>query len=150
MLRFFYCSHIIVLTCIKMSANTFWIAFWTISEKENIEFYLTILEFNDQFSNKCKSKSNCFQYDLLQNIKSNHRRCSIKKLLKYGNIHSESTELHSLFKKVVGPNPCNFFKNRLQHRCFPVNITKFFKHLFCRTSLKDCASKILAFYDIPS
>ena len=29
------------------------------------------------------------------------------------------------FNKVVGLHTCNFFKNRLQHRCFPVTFTKF-------------------------
>ena len=28
--------------------------------------------------------------------------------------------LESLFNKVVGPQACNFIKERLQHRCFPV------------------------------
>ena len=37
--------------------------------------------------------------------------------------------LKSLFggdwNKVVGHKACNFINKRLQHRCFPVNITKF-------------------------
>ena len=35
--------------------------------------------------------------------------------------------LESLFNKVVGLKPCNFFKKALQHRCFPVNVTKFIR-----------------------
>ena len=33
---------------------------------------------------------------------------------------------------------CNFFKNRLQHRRFPLNIAKFLKYLFRRTSANGC------------
>ena len=33
--------------------------------------------------------------------------------------------LESLFKNVAGLKACNFIKKRPQHRCFPVNITKF-------------------------
>ena len=33
----------------------------------------------------------------------------------------------SLFNKVAGLKICNFFKKRLQDRCFPVNIAKFFR-----------------------
>lgn len=29
-----------------------------------------------------------------------------------------------------GPQACNFVKSKLQHRCFPVNIAKFFRELF--------------------
>ena len=30
--------------------------------------------------------------------------------------------LESLYNKVAGPKVCNFVKERLQRRCFPVNI----------------------------
>ena len=33
--------------------------------------------------------------------------------------------LESHFNKVVGLHTCNFIKNRLQHRCFPVTFAKF-------------------------
>ena len=32
----------------------------------------------------------------------------------------------------AGPQPCNFIKNGLQHRCFPMNLLKFLR-LICRT-----------------
>ena len=35
--------------------------------------------------------------------------------------------LESLFDKVAVLQPSNFIKERLQHRCFPLNITKFLK-----------------------
>ena len=35
--------------------------------------------------------------------------------------------LESYFNKVAGLQAYNFIKKRLQHRCFPVNITKFLR-----------------------
>ena len=37
--------------------------------------------------------------------------------------------LESHFHKVTGLT-CNFIKNKLQHRCFPVNIVKFLRTVF--------------------
>ena len=39
----------------------------------------------------------------------------------------KTSVLESLFNKVVGLTVCNFIKKKLQHRCFPVNIAKFFR-----------------------
>ena len=50
------------------------------------------------------------------------RRCSSKRLLlKIHNIQRKAPELRSLFNKVAG------LKKRLQHRCFPMNISKFLR-----------------------
>ena len=38
--------------------------------------------------------------------------------------------LESLFNRVAALKACNFIKKRLQHRCFPVNITKFLRTRF--------------------
>ena len=35
-----------------------------------------------------------------------------------------------LFNKVAGPQACNFIKKRIQHRCVPVKLENFYKHLF--------------------
>ena len=35
--------------------------------------------------------------------------------------------LESLFIRAAGLKTCNFIKNRLKHRCFPVNIVKFLR-----------------------
>ena len=40
-----------------------------------------------------------------------------------GNIHRKTPVLESIFNKVA----CNFVLKRLQHKCFPVNISKFVK-----------------------
>ena len=38
--------------------------------------------------------------------------------------------LESLFKKVAGPQSCNFIKKRLQNRCFSVKIAEFLRTHF--------------------
>ena len=45
---------------------------------------------------------------------------------KFSNIHRKTPVLESLFNKVAGLKVCNFIKKRLQGRCFPVNVGKFF------------------------
>ena len=49
------------------------------------------------------------------------RRCS----LRFRNIHWRTLVLESHFNKVAGLNVCNFFKRRLQPKCFPANIANF-------------------------
>ena len=41
--------------------------------------------------------------------------------------HRKTTVLESLFNKVADLRPCNVFKKRLQHGCFPANIVKSFR-----------------------
>ena len=43
---------------------------------------------------------------------------------------SETPLSEPFFNKVADLKVCNFIKKRLQHRCFPVNIVKFFKNSF--------------------
>ena len=64
--------------------------------------------------------------DVLQN------KCSWK----FRKFHRKTPVLKSLFNKVAALKACNFIKKRLQHKCFPVNIAKFFKNsLFYRKPL---------------
>ena len=42
--------------------------------------------------------------------------------------------LEYLPNKVAGLQPCNFIKNRLQHKCLPLNIAKFFSTEQLRTT----------------
>ena len=44
----------------------------------------------------------------------------------------------SLFNKVAGLNVCSFFKNRLQHRCFLVDIAKFLRIAFLYNTSGGC------------
>ena len=41
--------------------------------------------------------------------------------------------LESLFNKVTGTQACNFIKERLQHRSFPMKLAKFLRIPFLRT-----------------
>ena len=54
-----------------------------------------------------------------QTDKSNHR-CSISCSRIYLKVHSKKPVLESHFHKVADLQACNFIKNRLQRRCFPV------------------------------
>ena len=42
----------------------------------------------------------------------------------------ENTFVGVFFNKIAGFQACNFIKKRLQNRCFPVNIAKFFKSTY--------------------
>ena len=44
--------------------------------------------------------------------------------------------LEPLFNKVTGLMACNFIKKRPQHRCFPVNITKYLRKAFFMEHLR--------------
>ena len=43
---------------------------------------------------------------------------------KFCNIHKKTPVMECLFNKVAGQRACNFTRKRLQHRCFPMNISK--------------------------
>ena len=54
--------------------------------------------------------------------------------------------LEALFHKVAELQPLNFIKNKLQHRCFPVNIAKFLK----TPILKDISERLLLNFIAPN
>ena len=54
-------------------------------------------------------------------------------------IHRKTPMLKSFFSKVAGLQVWNFIKMRLQHRCFPVNIAKF----FIASILKNTCERLL-------
>ena len=49
----------------------------------------------------------------------------------------------SFFNEVTGLRPANLLKKRLWHRYFPVNVAKFLRNPFYRTTLCDCFRVIL-------
>ena len=59
-----------------------------------------------------------------------HKTCSEK----FRYIHRETPVLEFLFNKVVDVQACNFIKNRLQHRYFPVNIAQFLRTTFLKNT----------------
>ena len=67
------------------------------------------------------------------------RTCSVKKMfLKISQTSQENTCVGVSFLKSYRPEGYNFIKQRLQHRCFPVNFAKFLKNLFCRATANRC------------
>ena len=48
---------------------------------------------------------------------------------KFCNIHTKTPVLESPFNRLAGLKTCNFLKKIIQHRCFPVNISKFLRTL---------------------
>ena len=65
---------------------------------------------------------------------------SIKNPKNFFNIHRKTTVFEPLFNKVADLQPCNFIKKRLLHRCFPVNIAKFW-NTYLEYLLKTTASE---------
>ena len=58
----------------------------------------------------------------------------MKKLsLKISQYSQENTCVGVSFNKLAGPQADNFIKKRLQYRCFPLNITKFFRTLILKS-----------------
>ena len=76
-------------------------------------------------------------------VQSSHRRCSVKKVVL--KIFAISTGRHlcwrHFFIKAAGLKARKFTEKKLQHECFPVNIAKFYEHLFRRTSANGCFCK---------
>ena len=50
-------------------------------------------------------------------------------LKNFANFTGENACVGASFKKVLGPQACNFIKKRLQHRYFPVKFAKFSRAL---------------------
>ena len=66
---------------------------------------------------------------IVKNNRNSHRRCSLEKtvLKNFVIFTGKCLCVKSLFNKVAGLQVCNFIEMRLQHRCFPVNTTKFLR-----------------------
>ena len=59
----------------------------------------------------------------------------------FNKFHRKTPVLESLYNKVADLQVCNFFKKRLQHRSFPVQICKTFKNTYFEEHLRATASK---------
>ena len=55
----------------------------------------------------------------------------------------KTTVLEFIFKKIAGLKACYIIKERLQYRCFPVNIAKLFKNTHFAEHLPTAASEPL-------
>ena len=79
------------------------------------------------------SKLNFWQGELLYTVswryisRSSHQRCSVRKgaLRKFVKFTGKHLCQGLLFNKVAGLRSVTLLKNRLCHRCFPVNFAKF-------------------------
>ena len=73
------------------------------------------------------------------------RRCFSKLvfLKEFRNNHRKTPVLESLFNKVAGLKACNYIKERLQHRCFPVNNVKFLRTHFFTEHLRELIDVII-------
>ena len=62
-----------------------------------------------------------------KNMKKQHRRCSMKKavLKNFPSFTGKHLCGSLLFNKVAGLRSVTFLKQRLRHRCFPMNFAKF-------------------------
>ena len=82
-------------------------------------------------------------FETVKNLEAAARRRSLKKLpLKFDKIHKKIPAPDFLFRKSCRLEACNFIKNRLQHRCFPVDFEKFstthiLKNTYGRLLLKN-------------
>ena len=65
-------------------------------------------------------------------VKLNSRSSRSQMLLKIGVLENvaKSPEFESLFNKVAGLEACNFIKNSIQHRSFPVKFANFLRTRF--------------------
>ena len=90
---------------------------------------------------------------IVKNNRNSHRRCSLEKtvLKNFVIFTGKCLCVKSLFNKVAGLQVCNFIEMKLQHRCFPVNTTKFLRtpilSIFERLLLKHCNFFKNSFYE---
>ena len=79
----------------------------------------------------------------LKDLKNSHRRCSVRKGV-FRNF-TKFTEKHLcqslFFNKVADLKLATLLKNKLWHRCFPVNFGKFLRTLF----LQNTSGRLLLF-----
>ena len=71
----------------------------------------------------------------------NQKRFVLCKELLFGQIYFlffgiDKRSCSPMFSEILGLKACNFTKKRLQHSCFPVNITKFLRTRFFTEHLR--------------
>ena len=63
--------------------------------------------------------------------------------LKFRKFNRKTPVLEFLFNKVAGLKACNFIKNRLKHRCFPMKFANFLRTPFFREHFRWLLLKIM-------
>ena len=98
----------------------------------------------------CWGKFNCKNFILLLEFcfRSSHWRCSVKKgvLRNFAKFARKHLCQILFFIKVAGLIPATSLKQRLWHRCFPVNFTKFLRKFF----LLNTSGRILLLFYLPA
>ena len=103
--------------------------------------YITIVDrdpvwINDTIKSKIKTK-NLLLKQYMQNDRSSHQRCSMKKgvLRNFTEFTRKHLRQSLFFKKFAGLRPSTLLKKKLWYRCFSVNFVKFLRTpFFCRTT----------------
>ena len=82
------------------------------------------------------SENNCSVVAFTKRNRSSHPRCSVRKGVLRNFVKFTRKHLcHSIFfNKVPGLRPATLLKNRLWHRCFPVNFAKFLRTPFLQNT----------------
>ena len=99
---------------------------WIRMRVSKIEWFYVSRKTKGQSGRPFRSQNNfiqfCMQYVITIRISRSQMFFEIG-VLKVYNIHREKLVLEPLFSKVANLEAYKFIKKRLQHRCFPVNIT---------------------------
>ena len=120
------------------------IGFVNIADDTNT--YIWWLDLDQTISQLQKSFCELFRWSLFNslkaNVRSSHRRCSMKKgILKNLSKFTEKHLCQSLFfNKVAGLGPAILLKRWLWHKCFPMNFVKFSRTPFFTEHLRMIAS----------
>ena len=125
---------------------TFYLIFTTYTRNgfKKLQCEQTLYTMRNWFNFDKRQVFKCWKYsernNRIDNI-SSHRRCSVTKSVlrnfsKFTGKHlcqilSFNKVAGLLFNKVVGLRPATLLKNRLWHRCFPVNFCEISKNTFC-------------------
>ena len=93
------------------------------------------------------SENNCSVVAFTKRNRSSHPRCSVRKGVLRNFVKFTRKHLcHSIFfNKVPGLRPATLLKNRLWHRCFPVNFAKFLRTPF----LQNTSGRLLLEKSLP-
>ena len=118
-----------------------------LSHLKELKFKYSFPNLFSQFWSCQKSEVDISSHQLLQysnyyeeRFRDSHQRCSIKKgaLRNFAKFTGKYLCQSLFFNKVAVFKPATLLKERIWHRCFPVNFAKFLKRPFCRTHLDDC------------
>ena len=92
---------------------------------------------------QCSQQIETSQLICIANQLTDFRSSDRRNYWKFRKFHRKTLGLESLYNKVAGLQVCNFIKERLQHRCFPVKFEKFLRTTFLKNI---CERLLLSFF----